>query len=276
VLGVSERSYLDILTKAIDLTFTPLSLVYPRLFLRMDDTISSIIESKALENPSPPLERLRQLLNNRREHAVYKQVGKVEIGLMGGDQFWKLSEEEMKEELLHEHEKYFGEPAQYKGKDSEMMTLNPEDFIVEKRELHYGSKDANPVQFMRFFMKSDQDKFDNHVDKLPTAEEVHDFPMNTPRDFVRRTVRVFCRSHEKCEMLSHVFQDWKLHKEDRTEAGPNCDFKVFPLEEVDEVQTQQDSQPITQDEQYSYRKRKDSEDSNRSIALGTAKKRLIL
>ena len=252
----------------------PLSSVYPRLFLRMDDTISSIIENKALENPSPRLDRLRQLLNDRRMHKVYKRVGEVEIGLMGGEQFWKLSEDEMKEELLNEHEKYFGEPARYKGKDS-MIILNPEDFIVEKRELHYGSKEANPVSQMRFLMKSDQINLNVPVDKLPIAKEVDNFPMNTPRDFVRRTVRVFCRSHEKCEMLTHVFHEWVYHKEDKLEVGPNCDFEVFPFEETDEDQTQHDTQPITQDELCSYRKRKDSEDSENS-PLGSAKKRLRL
>jgi hypothetical protein len=244
----------------------------------MDDTISSIIENKTLENPSSRLDRLRQLLNDRRRHKVYKRVGEVEKGTMGGDEFWKMSEDEMKEELLYQHERYFGEPARYKGKDSELMTLRPEDFIVEKRELHYGSKEKNPVSQMRFLEKNDQMNINNPIDKLPVAKEVENFPMNTPRDFVRRTVRVFCRSHEKFEMLYHVFQEWNLLKNDIIEAGPSCDFNVFQFAEVDEdqMETEQDSQPITQDEQHSCLKRKNSDDSESSVTLESARKRLIL
>jgi hypothetical protein len=252
--------------------------VYPRLFLRMDDNISSIIENKALENPSSRLDRLRQLLNDRRRHKVYKRVGEVEKGTMGGDEFWKMSEDEMKDELLHLHERYYGEPARYEGKDSKLMTLHQDDFIVEKRELHYGSKEKNPVSQMRFLEKNDQMDINNPIDKLPIAKEVQNFPMNTPRDFVRRTVRVFCRSHEKFEMLSHVFQEWNLFKNDRIEGGPNCEFVLFQFAEVDDdqMETEQDSQPITQDDQYSCRKRQNSDDTESSVTLESARKRLIL
>ena len=46
--------------------FSFLPEVYPQLFLRMDDEITSIIETLAIIHSSPELGPLRELLKNRR------------------------------------------------------------------------------------------------------------------------------------------------------------------------------------------------------------------
>ena len=257
--------------------------VYPRLFLRMDDTISSIIENKVMDIPPSQLGRLRQLINDRRAHKFYKRVGEIEIGHMGGNEFWNLSEDEMKDELLNDYFSWYGEPAKYTASNSVVMTLHPEDFIVEKRELHYGCKEANPVSRMRFLSKYiHKASLKNSILELPIAEEVHTLSMDTPRAFVKRTVRVFCRTPEKNEMLSHVFLNWVSNKEDKLEAGPNCVLEAaFPFMEVGEVSMdgfddmqRGDTQPITQDE-YSSRKRECPDNGDSCAALDTSTKRLF-
>mmetsp|Transcript_36556 Transcript_36556/g.65832 ORF Transcript_36556/g.65832 Transcript_36556/m.65832 type:complete len:716 (-) Transcript_36556:253-2400(-) len=249
--------------------------MYPRLFLRVDDTIVSIIESKAIENPLPQYGRLREFLNDRRNHKFYKCVAEVEIGTVGGGKFWEMSEDEMKEELLDKHAQYV-----IQGK---LVTLEPDDFIVEKRTLHYGRKDKNPVSQMRFLeSKSDQANLSNPIEKLPKAVEVENLPNNAPRSFLRQTIRFFCcKQYEKYELISHAFQQWKLHKMQQVEM-PNCVFKIFPENHDDETEdddddqlffSQPDSQPITQDDSellLSPRKRKDSSDGSTK----PAKKRL--
>ena len=250
----------------------------------MDDTILSIIENKVMDIPPPQLGRLRQFINDRRAHTFYKRVGEIEIGHIVGNEFWNMSTDEMKAELLNDHVNWHGEPAKYTGTHSVVLTLHPEDFIVEKRELHYGCKEANPVSRMRFLSANiHKVSLKNSIENLPIAEEVHTLSMDTPRAFVKRTVRVFCRSPEKIEMLSHVFLNWVSNKEDKLEAGPNCVFEAAfqYMEVVGEVSmdgfddTQQgDSQPITQDE-YSSRKRECPKDGDSYAALDTATKRLF-
>ena len=113
--------------------------MYPRSFLRLDDTIVSIIETKAIENPLPQLRHLRLLLNNQRHHKVYKQAGEeMEIGTVGGGKFWKMTETEILDDLLQEaHLKYAKDKqARYTISGNKVLTLEPDDIIVEKRELH--------------------------------------------------------------------------------------------------------------------------------------------
>ena len=184
--------------------------VYPQLFLRVDDTIISIIEAKVIENPSPRLamDVLGQCFEDRRSHRVYKCVEEVEIVKkpedqttdFGGDELWAMSEDDIKDELL-------ALPGQYKGHDGETITLKSEDFYVEKREVHYGRKDKNPVSQMRFLeSKADQTNLTKPMAQLPLAVKIENLPMNTPRAFLRRTIRFFSRDRKKDELLSHLFQ----------------------------------------------------------------------
>mmetsp|Transcript_5771 Transcript_5771/g.12613 ORF Transcript_5771/g.12613 Transcript_5771/m.12613 type:complete len:721 (+) Transcript_5771:101-2263(+) len=248
--------------------------MFPRLFLRMDDTITSVIESKAVENPLPQLGRLRELLNDRRKHKFYKCVAEVEIGTLGGDELWEMSEDEINEEFLAQQPRHL-------DSDGKVVRLEADDFIVEKRTLHYGRKEKNPVSQMRFLKnKSDQAKLSNPIPKLPIAEEVENLPMNTPSSFLRRTIRFFCCTANQYELISHTFESWKEHKTQQAE-NPNCVFEVLNGNEVEvddddeeEETPHLNSQPVTQDDDFelllSPRKRKGSEDSNTK----PAKKRL--
>jgi len=223
--------------------------MYPRLFLRLDDTIVSIIENKAIENSLPQLGPLRQLLNERRAHKVYKRVGEVEIGSNCWDRFWKMSEEDIKDDFMKDAVRRSDDRKQavYKINDREVI-LEPDDFIVEKRELHYGRKEKNPVSDMRFIVKSDQANLCNNLQALPLAVVVGDLPMNTPRSFVRRTIRFFCRKWRKVELVTHCFNSWKCHTEDS--AGQTIEpYTMYQIaeedeEEEDDEHTQSESQHL--------------------------------
>ena len=212
--------------------------MYPRLFLRLDDTIVSIIENKAIENSLPQLGPLRQLLNERRAHKVYKRVGEVEVGPTSSDRFWNMSEAEIKDNFMRDAEYHNHRQAVYKIDDKKVI-LEPDDIIVEKRELHYGRKEKNPVSDMRFLSKSDQANLSNKVQGLPLAVEVVDLPMNTPRSFVRRTIRFFCRSWRKVELVTHCFNSWKCHTEDS--AGQTIEpYTMLQIAEEDEEEEDDD------------------------------------
>ena len=225
--------------------------MYPRLFLRMTDSIVNIIENKAIGNNSQELFSLRRTIKELREHKLYKVVGEreIQIGNELWEQFWKLPEDEIKKLILDEMRK---QPPHY-NVHGKKMTLSKDDIIVEKRELHNGSQEKNPVLQMRFLKKSDQVNLRNLcIEDLPKSMVVsdEDLPMTTPRAFVRRTIRVFCRSREKQELASHVYQQWREHAEQR-EANPNCAFMPAVQEEKKEEEDDDDddhteSQPITQ------------------------------
>eukprot|EP00547_Thalassionema_nitzschioides_P014811 CAMPEP_0194247646 /NCGR_PEP_ID=MMETSP0158-20130606/16910_1 /TAXON_ID=33649 /ORGANISM="Thalassionema nitzschioides, Strain L26-B" /LENGTH=693 /DNA_ID=CAMNT_0038983773 /DNA_START=212 /DNA_END=2289 /DNA_ORIENTATION=+ len=210
------------------------ALMYPRLFLRLDDTIISIIEHKAIENPSRQLRYLRQLIMDRRAHKVYKRVGEVEIDKVTGEKFWAMSEDKIREDLLQEaHLCYARKKARYITNAQTLTLEREDDVIVEKRELHYGRGDKNPVEHMRFFGKGDRANLGNPVQLLPLAEEVKELPLNTPQSFVRRTVRVFCRSYEKQELVGHCFLSWKYHTEKKMKRPAKSKGKISPINESD-------------------------------------------
>ena len=259
--------------------------VYPGSFLRADDNILSIIEDRAIEDPSPTYSLLRQLLNERRMHTFYKQVAEVEIE-DAGDKLWEMSEDEIKEGLLGclEQPKPNGSMP-----DGKRLVLNDEDFIVEKRQLHFGRKHENPVLGMRFIEKAERiDLRWTPIDELPVAKEAKNLPMTTPASFIRQTIRIFCRSYEKFGLIQKACNSWQLHRMaelniDKTDEKEGC-YKTFSNQEVDDDETQPDSQPqlLTQQDEAEDndilaspplpRKRDSSDDD--SVTPKPAKKRL--
>jgi hypothetical protein len=221
--------------------------VYPRSFLQLDDSIVSIVENEAIKqieddeengNDSSRLDRLMQLINDRKKHMFYK-CGKctqlncfcssngnrrvqvscfitsfaihvhqiaAEVEVDGNDEDWKKfwkesSEEDIKHELLNCVVK-----PHYQDADGGMVTLEPDDVIVEKRTLHHGRKDQNPVSQMRFLNKGDQGNLAKPVESLPFAQKVDTLPMSTPQSFLRQTIRFFSRKQgleTKLELLTH-------------------------------------------------------------------------
>lgn len=185
---------------------------------------------------------LRPLLKRFRGHDFYKCVGEVELETIGGAAMWALSEDEIKRDIMNEDVFYDGEDG--------LLHLNGDDFIVEKRELHCGSKENNPVSQMRFYSKSDNQKLKNYAEDLPMAMEVDQasLPMNTLKFFMKRSIRMYSRSSEKNEFMSLVFENWRSHKEQHLLAPPGCSLKTFIQDGDDDGH---DSQPtlLTQEDE---------------------------
>jgi len=195
--------------------------MFPRLFARLDDGIIGIIENKVIDSGHQSFPNLRPLLKRFRGHEFYKCAGEVEIELVGGAEMWALTEDEIKRDIMSEEVLYDGGEG--------LLRLNEDDFIVEKRELHCGSKENNPVSQMRFYAKSDSQKLKNAPDELPVAHELNEasLPMNTLKSFIKRSIRLYSRNPKKNEFITMVFENWKSHKEERLMAPPGCTMKTF-------------------------------------------------
>lgn len=88
------------------------------------------------------------------------------------------------------------------------VRLEQDDIIVEKMHIHYGLKDKNPVQRLRFFQKNC--KWDTIAKQL--NENVYVASM--PNRFEEFAVRVFCksRSADKEATAKRAFQQWCKEK----------------------------------------------------------------
>jgi hypothetical protein len=77
------------------------------------------------------------------------------------------------------------------------------DIIVEKMHIHYGMKNENPVDRLRFYPK------DVPLETC-VAKKIKESSYSTllPRAFKELAVRVFCRNQEKDRILLKAFQDW--------------------------------------------------------------------
>jgi hypothetical protein len=87
---------------------------------------------------------------------------------------------------------------------TETSTLQRHDIIVEKLHIHYGLKQHNPVNRMRFYSKYNCD-YDRHI-----AKSVKESSYETllPRNFEELSIRIFCRDSSKSHLLLEAFQVW--------------------------------------------------------------------
>lgn len=79
------------------------------------------------------------------------------------------------------------------------LKLLPEDLIIEKMHIHYGLKDRNPVEQMRFYKKQ------GNVGVVVKEET---YESQIPRTFEDMAVRVFCRHYEKENLSRRAFEIW--------------------------------------------------------------------
>lgn len=226
--------------------------MYPRLFLRADDSIVSVIENKVLECSDKGLANLKKMLQHLRKHEFYKCVGEVEIDEIGGDSLWDMDEDNIKREMVTilletEGNRIARQNATYDFGDEEQITLDTNDIIVEKRELHYGSKEKNPVLQMNFLEKKDfEDIEDLPIENLPLAGPPEKLPLNKPEHFIKRTIRFFSRDREKNELLGHAFHNWKFAKEEGYNELKMC------FEEIDDEGESQSNPALLTQESATY------------------------
>eukprot|EP00978_Attheya_sp_CCMP212_P000146 scaffold280_cov50-Attheya_sp.AAC.3 len=179
----------------------------PKAFVKLKDSIIDVLELTEAEN----LVLSRRLIKRLRRRDLYKCVVTRSIRPgHGGDVrdskepfvhkddkvLWGMKEEHTIERLVETRGEHQG------------VVLKQENIIVEKRTIHHGKGDQNPVNFMRFLPKEKLPLLKNDIANLPDAIQVDEetYAAHIPRFFAEYTVRVYCRgSVEEGELLSHVF-----------------------------------------------------------------------
>lgn len=192
-------------------------------YLKLKDGILEVIEN----SESAELQPARDLIFRLRSRDLYKCVYTVNV--KEDESFFdKKTTKQIAEEICA----YSKEVAKKQqtistltADDDEVETLEirPEDVIIEKRIIHHGSLDKNPVSKMRFLSK---DKLGllgcDDVSRLPTAleKEESEYSAHIPRQFQERMLRVYSRDHSKGLLLINSFMEWQ--KRD----GKNADSPV--------------------------------------------------
>lgn len=166
----------------------------PQSYLLLNDSILDVIAA----NDCPDLKPARLLLNRYRSHKLYKKIADKPISTgsdcrgfkyLWEEKLWNMSDQEIANTIF--------KMGQLRDVS---FNLTEEDIIVEKRQIHHGKGAENPVNGMRFLSKSliskARDEFPEH---LPEALQISedDYECCIPRAFLQRTLRIYCRKHDK-------------------------------------------------------------------------------
>lgn len=245
----------------------PLSLTMldPYVFMDLDDSIFELI----FHNPDPRLNPAKKLIFERyKPRKLYKCVGSKTIDRKDevGANIWKKSETQIAAEMLiigGEHRDNAGNP----------LTLEKEDFVLDKCSSNYGSGNKNPLEKMRFVRREDMSthKKRKPAEELPVAILFDEkrFETELPRSFESNILRVYSRNDQKSDLVGHVFAEW-VEEAFAGRAGMFSMTSDPEEEEVDDdndckiqsVELSQDSFPDTYREFYG-----DDGDDDKSIAL---------
>jgi len=193
----------------------------PRTYLELTDTVLD----KIMNTDKPQLRPARILIKRFRSHEIYKRI-RVPQNVIGDtvweQTLWSMKEEEIVEEILKLNE------MDVFGDDDDDKALKEDDIIIEKRKIHHGMKEKNPVNFMRFLPKDLHRQLLNTPENLPTARQIPDTSYRKPNVFLQKSVRVYCRSMDKAK---------------HTRLGKS--YKEF----IDRLQQQQQGQGLENNEQ---------------------------
>jgi len=170
------------------------AMVHADTYLELTDSVLD----KIMNTDTAELRPARILIKRFRSHCIYKRI-RAPKGVIGDEpweqKLWNMEEAEIVNEIL---------------KLSEMDTLKEHDIIIEKRNIHHGMKDKNPVNFMRFLPKRLQRQLHNFPENLPTAKQIPQTSYRKPDIFEQKTVRVYCRSvdNAKLKQLAKCYEEF--------------------------------------------------------------------
>jgi hypothetical protein len=113
------------------------------------------------------------------------------------------SDEFFSPERSREHPSASKHRTSKKNSISVITSIDEDDIIVEKMHIHYGMKNENPVDRLRFFPK------DYSFEKtIAYCMKEHQYHTLLPRVFEELAVRVFCRDLRKSNIINTAFQTW--------------------------------------------------------------------
>ena len=174
----------------------------PTAYLNLRDSIMDAVELST----DDALESARKLLKRLRSRDLYKCAAQETIRGLEGDKLWLLNESEIKDEIL-------AVECQRYGENGETLQLVENDVIVEKRIIHHGLKESNPVSLMRFLPKRNLNEVNAaDIDSLPEAREIEEssYDGHIPRKMLEKSIRVYCRdpNPSKVDLVHHAFYQW--------------------------------------------------------------------
>lgn len=139
--------------------------------------------------------------------------------LLRGQNGSQVSLRELETDHSGRHTSSFQQPVSHEGHELQHannkyasllalldVELTLDDIIVEKMHIHYGLKDANPVNRLRFYPKNAYSSTNEEV----IAKQVKEMHYETvlPRVFEELAVRLFCRDNRKTKLLMKAFERW--------------------------------------------------------------------
>ena len=195
----------------------------PDTYLRLTDSVTDLIGNTTCHE----LRGARQLLNRLKSHKLYKRVAEIRgPGLEGCESptrenlvecpnvavrqmVWDMPEEEIVSRIVK---------CSMLGVGNTVNRLNFDDVIVEKRRIHYGQGEENPMRFIRFVPKRKMpDLLNKNPNDLPLAISMPEdsYAGFVPRAFLTKTLRFYCRSEGKEDLLTTCFYQFlqNCHKD---------------------------------------------------------------
>ena len=190
---------------------------HPQSYLLLKDSILDVIAM----NPDPNLRRARCLINRFRSHKLYKKV--AEQAISNGEhvdhswqqELWSMDDSEIAKQIV-KHGDF----------EDKSRKFSEDDIIVEKRKIHHGMGDSNPVNSIRFLPKSQLSKLRNPPEDLPTAEKINEIEYECciPRAFLQKTIRIYCRKADKniCDFIETCYHQFIVYMKKKY----GCDSKA--------------------------------------------------
>jgi HD superfamily phosphohydrolase len=194
-------------------------------FSKLNDSIIDVImlspelaERTASENND--LRKAKDIITRIRNRDLYVCAGQTTF--VTGDAISDMSETQILDGIVsaqHESTQHMFEFDDDTDEDTNHSFKTPvsvnahvefttADIIVEKMHIHYGMKNKNPIDRLRFFAKYN-DKIGDQKEQLfgkKIPEEKYIALL--PRQFEERSVRLFCRDAAKLQAARRAFEKW--------------------------------------------------------------------
>jgi HD superfamily phosphohydrolase len=174
-------------------------------YTRLNDSVIDLIQNidiKVLElEGQQKLEKAKALLERMNRRQTYKFVG--EVVYEGCKQTLYLSSDDDKQAVFSKaREGLLDAAAQM---ETGTLELEDEDLILEVRSCHYGAKESNPLDNIRFFKKAATDCGGEELTTL--CAQAYGTSVDLPRQFMNRSLRIFCRHDgEKLGLAKEAFK----------------------------------------------------------------------
>ena len=91
---------------------------------------------------------------------------------------------------------------------TDTLGIMEDDLIIEKMHIHYGSKHKNPVDRLRFFPKRLEFMTESNEVIIGRKVDESKYDHLLPRQFEKKSVRVFCRDPSKESAARILFERW--------------------------------------------------------------------